>query len=118
LHLDYPFAGSRMPHDLLRGEGIAIGRDRVTTMMRRMGIEAIYCCRVAENYRKSARSRCRCHLSSEFPRARFRTLRQYRESTDLDRGSSTASENARVSTQFRRFARCGGAAALISLPTQ
>ena len=42
LHLDYPFAGSRMLRDLLRGEGIAIGRERVTTMMQRMGIEAIY----------------------------------------------------------------------------
>jgi putative transposase len=42
LHLDYPFAGSRMLRDLLRGEGIAIGRERVTTMMRRMEIEAIY----------------------------------------------------------------------------
>ena len=42
LHLDYPFAGSRMLRDLLRGEGIAIGRERVTTTMRRMGIEAIY----------------------------------------------------------------------------
>jgi putative transposase len=42
LHMDYPFAGSRMLRDLLRGEGIAIGRERVTTMMRRMGIEAIY----------------------------------------------------------------------------
>ena len=42
LHLNYPFAGSRMLRDLLRGEGIAIGRERVTTMMRRMGIEAIY----------------------------------------------------------------------------
>ena len=42
LHLDYPFAGSRMLRDLLRGEGIAVGRERVTTMMRRMGIEAIY----------------------------------------------------------------------------
>jgi hypothetical protein len=31
LHLDYPFAGSRMLRDLLRGEGIAIGRERVTT---------------------------------------------------------------------------------------
>ena len=41
-YLDYPFAGSRMLRDLLKGEGIAIGRDRVTTMMRRMGIEAIY----------------------------------------------------------------------------
>jgi putative transposase len=42
LHLDYPFAGSRMLRDLLRGEGVDIGRDRVSTMMRRMGIEAIY----------------------------------------------------------------------------
>jgi putative transposase len=41
LHLDYPFAGSRMLRDLLRGEHIAVGRDRVTTMMRRMGIEAV-----------------------------------------------------------------------------
>jgi putative transposase len=42
LHLDYPFAGSRMLRDLLNGEGIAVGRERVTTMMRRMGIEALY----------------------------------------------------------------------------
>jgi len=41
-HLDYPFAGSRMLRDLLRGEGIAIGRELVATMMRRMGIEALY----------------------------------------------------------------------------
>jgi putative transposase len=42
LHLDYPFAGSRMLRDLLRGEGIAIGRERVASMMRRMGIAALY----------------------------------------------------------------------------
>jgi len=42
LHLDYPFAGSRMLRDLLRGEGVVIGRDRVVSMMRRMRIEAIY----------------------------------------------------------------------------
>ena len=42
LHLDYPFAGSRMMRDLLCGEAIAIGRERVATMMRRMGIEALY----------------------------------------------------------------------------
>jgi len=40
LHLDYPFAGSRMLRDLLRGEGVVIGRERVATMMRRMGLEA------------------------------------------------------------------------------
>jgi putative transposase len=42
LHLDYPFAGSRMLRDLLRGEGVLIGREHVATMMRRMGIEALY----------------------------------------------------------------------------
>ena len=42
LHLDHPFAGSRMLRDLLRGEGVVIGRDLVATMMRRMGIEALY----------------------------------------------------------------------------
>jgi hypothetical protein len=33
LHLDYPFAGSRMLRDLLRGEGVVIGRELVRTMM-------------------------------------------------------------------------------------
>lgn len=42
LHLDYPFAGSRMLRDLLRGEGVAIGREHVSTLMKRMGIETIY----------------------------------------------------------------------------
>ncbi|MEI9981808.1 MAG: IS3 family transposase [Aliidongia sp.] len=42
LHLDYPFAGSRMLRDLLRGEGVEIGRQHVTTLMKRLGIQAIY----------------------------------------------------------------------------
>ena len=42
LHLDYPFAGSRMLRDLLRGESVQIGRARVITLMRKMGVEAIY----------------------------------------------------------------------------
>src|SRR4051794_1963375 len=42
LHLEFPFAGSRMLRDLLSQEGIAIGRRRVATLMKRMGIEAIY----------------------------------------------------------------------------
>ncbi len=41
LHLDHPFAGSRMLRDLLRGEGVVIGREGVATMMRRMGIAAL-----------------------------------------------------------------------------
>ncbi len=42
LHLNHPFAGSRMLRDLLRGEGVVIGRELVRTMMRRMCIEALY----------------------------------------------------------------------------
>jgi putative transposase len=42
LHLEYPFAGSRMLRDLLGGEGIETGRQRVARMMKRMGIEALY----------------------------------------------------------------------------
>ena len=42
LHLEHPFAGSRMLRDLLRLEGITIGRVAVATLMRRMGIEALY----------------------------------------------------------------------------
>ena len=42
LHLDYPFAGSRMLRDLLRGKGVETGRQRVARMMKRMGIEALY----------------------------------------------------------------------------
>ena len=42
LHLDYPFAGSRMLRDLLAAEGHAAGRLHVATLMKRMGIEALY----------------------------------------------------------------------------
>jgi putative transposase len=42
LHLECPFAGSRMLCDLLAAEGCKIGRRHVKTLMRRMGIEALY----------------------------------------------------------------------------
>ena len=42
LHLNYPFAGSRMLRDLLRADGIMVGREQVAGLMRRIGIEAIY----------------------------------------------------------------------------
>jgi putative transposase len=42
LHLEFPFAGSRMLRDLLAAEGSKIGRRHITTLMQRMGIEAIY----------------------------------------------------------------------------
>ena len=42
LHMEYPFAGSRMLRDLLAGEGSIVGRLHVATLMKRMAIEAIY----------------------------------------------------------------------------
>jgi putative transposase len=42
LHLDYPFAGSRMLRDLLGRTGVSVGRRHVASLMKRMGIEAIY----------------------------------------------------------------------------
>jgi putative transposase len=42
LHLQYPFAGARMLRDLLRHEGQTVGRRHVATLMRRMGLEALY----------------------------------------------------------------------------
>ena len=42
LHLEYPFAGARMLRDMLVLEGFEIGRKHVGTLMRKMGIEAIY----------------------------------------------------------------------------
>ena len=42
LHLEFPFAGSRMLRDLLNKEGVEIGRCRVATLMKRVGIEALY----------------------------------------------------------------------------
>jgi putative transposase len=42
IHLDHPFAGSRMIRDLLRNEGSPVGRRRIRRLMKKMGIEAIY----------------------------------------------------------------------------
>ncbi|SCC93796.1 4'-phosphopantetheinyl transferase superfamily protein (fragment) [Thiomonas sp. X19] len=42
LHLEHPFAGSRLLRDLLRREGHLVGRLHVGTLMARMGIEALY----------------------------------------------------------------------------
>jgi len=42
LHLEFPFAGSRLLRDLLAAEGSQIGRRHVTTLMRKMGIETVY----------------------------------------------------------------------------
>ena len=42
LHLNYPFAGSRMLRDLLWQQGLVVGRRHIKTLMKRMVIEAIY----------------------------------------------------------------------------
>jgi putative transposase len=42
LHLEHPFAGSRMLRDLLQARGFEVGRKHVATLMRRMGIQALY----------------------------------------------------------------------------
>ena len=42
LHLDHPFAGSRMLRDLLRREGHNIGRRHVRGLMRKMGLQTLY----------------------------------------------------------------------------
>ena len=42
LHLEHPIAGSRMLRDLLRLQGLQVGRRHVSTLMRRMGIQALY----------------------------------------------------------------------------
>jgi putative transposase len=42
LHLEFPFAGSRLLRDLLAAEGSKVGRRHVATLMKRMGVEALY----------------------------------------------------------------------------
>src|ERR1039457_361167 len=42
LHMNYPFAGSRMLRDVLSLQGLEVGRRHVRTLMRRMGIETLY----------------------------------------------------------------------------
>ena len=42
LHMDYPFAGARMLCGLLKHEGLAVGRKHVATLMKKMGIAALY----------------------------------------------------------------------------
>jgi len=42
LHMEFPFAGARMLRRLLAANGSKVGRRHVTTLMQRMGIEALY----------------------------------------------------------------------------
>ncbi|ACR31289.1 IS3 family transposase [Burkholderia glumae] len=43
LHMEFPFVGARMLARLLRREGREVGRRRVRTLMKRMGVQALYC---------------------------------------------------------------------------
>lgn len=42
LHLEFPYAGARMLRDLLNREDFTVGRKHVRSLMKRMGIEALY----------------------------------------------------------------------------
>ena len=42
IHLKYPFYGSRKVRSELKARGIKVGRGHVRTLMRKMGIEALY----------------------------------------------------------------------------
>ncbi|MBR7963053.1 IS3 family transposase [Burkholderia vietnamiensis] len=43
LHMEFPFAGARMLARLLHRESYEVGRRRVRTLMKRMGVDALYC---------------------------------------------------------------------------
>ena len=42
VHLKLPFYGARRLRDELRDQGFAVGRERTSTLMRRMGMTALY----------------------------------------------------------------------------
>ena len=42
IHTEFPFAGSRMLRGLVAFNGCKVGRRHVKTLMKRMGIEALY----------------------------------------------------------------------------
>ena len=42
LHMEYPFAGSRMLRDILRLEGHDVGRKHISTLMKKLDIQALY----------------------------------------------------------------------------
>ena len=42
LHLKHPFMGARMLRDQLQRKGVEIGRTRISTLMKKMGIETLY----------------------------------------------------------------------------
>ena len=65
LHLQYPFAGSRMLRDLLKPDGYKVGRRHVRTLMKKMGIDALY--RKPNTSRRHARNRIYPYLLRNLP---------------------------------------------------
>jgi putative transposase len=65
LHLTYPFAGSRMLRDMLKQAGYKTGRRHVRTLMRRMGIEALY--RKPNTSRKHEKNKIYPYLLRDLP---------------------------------------------------
>jgi len=65
LHLRYPFAGSRMLRDLLKQIGYRVGRRHVRTLMKKMGIDALY--RKPNTSRRQARSLIYPYLLRDLP---------------------------------------------------
>ena len=64
IHLKHPFAGARMLRDMLRLEGTEVGRRHVSTLMKKMSIEALY--RKANTSRPNQAHRMR-HLTIDRP---------------------------------------------------
>ena len=88
LHLEHPFAGARMLRDMLRLEKIEIGRKHVSTLMKKMGIEALY--------RKANTSR------------RNQAHRIYPTSCAV----SPSTARIRSGPWLRRISRCSGASSI------
>jgi putative transposase len=65
LHLEYPFAGSRMLKGLLKHSGHTVGRRHVRTLMRKMGIDALY--RKPNTSRRHARNQIYPYLLRDLP---------------------------------------------------
>ena len=70
LHLEFPFAGSRMLRGLLAAEGCKIGRRHVKTLMRRMGIEALYIVVLAQRSQSPATRSIRTYCADWRSRGR------------------------------------------------
>jgi putative transposase len=65
LHLDWPFAGSRMMRDFLKQDGYKVGRRHVRTLMRKMGIDVLY--RKPNTSRRNRRSLIYPYLLRDLP---------------------------------------------------